>query len=156
MANLTGIPSGFACDDVTRVYDPKTNTPKQVHPIGTLAYDQFGNEYRYIKAGAAIAQFNAVKASGATGFSSVIPTAAAGDVVLGVATAAFLSGEFGFILSRGQVTCMVVNATAAGSPLVTGATAGTLALATATDLAGQRPAMALVTGVSTGSLIYLG
>jgi hypothetical protein len=73
-----------------------------------------------------------------------------------VADAAFDANDYGFIQCKGVVPlCKVVNATAAGSTLVTSATAGTLALSVAADLAGAAAAVALVTGVAAGSPIAL-
>jgi hypothetical protein len=127
-------------------------------PLGTRANDKDGNEYTFVKAGAAIAAADAVRFNGsATGFDDIRPTSAAGQYVVGAAAGtAFSSGDYGFILSRGVATVKVVVSTAAGSVLVTNGTAGTLALATATELAGSRGAVALVTGVAAGSAVYIG
>jgi hypothetical protein len=126
--------------------------------LGSKFYDGLGNEYTYVRAGAAIALNDAVMFEGsALGYDAVIPTAAAQQYVLGVATAAFADLEYGLVLTRGIVTCKVVVATAAGSLLATGAAAaGTLELAEATDLVGAKSAVALVTGVAAGSGIALG
>lgn len=147
MPNLTGPLTAFGTDTDTRSATAK-------HPIGSIAYDAAGNKYRYVKAGAAIAATDAVKCNGsALGFDDVRKTAAAGDVCIGSATAAFALADFGFIQVEGIATVKVIVATAAGSPLVTTATAGTLGLAAATDLAGQKAAAALVTGVAAGSAV---
>jgi len=128
----------------------------QKAPLGSKIWDENGNEYTYIKAGAAIAQNDAVKMNGsALGYDDVRSTAAAGTVVFGVATYAFNNAEYGFVCTRGVVTCKVVVATAAGSPLVTNGTSGTLALADATAIT-YRPIVALVTGVAAGSAVHLG
>lgn len=126
-------------------------------PLGTTAKDAAGNTYTLVKAGAAIAANDPCVFQGsALGYDDVRPASAAQQLVIGVATAAIASGSWGFILTRGVVTCKVVVATAAGSLLVTGAVAAQLELADATDFAGARPAVALVTGVAAGSAIYLG
>lgn len=150
MPNLSGLPTGAPVDTENR------STTAQL-PIGSVHYDRNGNEYTYVKAGAAIAQYDAVLFGGsALGFDDIRPTSAVNQVVVGAATAAFASGEYGFILTRGVATVKVVASTAAGSPLVSSATAGTLALAVATDLAGAKSAVALVTGVATGSAVAIG
>lgn len=124
--------------------------------LGARVFDSSGNEYVYVKAGAAIALNDACRFAGSTlGFDDIRPTSAAQQTVFGVATTAFASGEYGFLLVRGVATCKVIVATAAGSALVSGATAGTLALSVVgTDFA-NRPAVALVTGVAAGSAIAL-
>jgi hypothetical protein len=129
-----------------------TNTTPD-HPIGTEARDKDGNVYTYIKAGAAIAQYDAVRFAGsALGWDDVRPTSAAGQCVIGAAQAAIASASYGWILTRGIATVKVVNSTAAGGALVPNATAGTLAVATAADVTFSR-AVCLVTGVSTGSAV---
>lgn len=122
--------------------------------LGTVAYDDAGAEYRYVKAGAAIAQYDAVTFNGsASGFDDVRKTSAVNQLVLGVATAAFNSNEYGFVQTRGVATVKVVDATAAKALLASTATAGVLGIAVNTDLQG-RGACALVTGVSTGSAVF--
>jgi hypothetical protein len=119
--------------------------------IGTKSFDENGNEYTYVKAGAAIAQYDAVRFAGsALGYDDVRPTSAAGQVCIGAAQIAIASGSYGWILSRGVGTVKVVVSTAAGSALLPNATAGTLALATAADVTFSS-AVALVTGVAAGS-----
>lgn len=104
--------------------------------LGTRAYDKDGNEYTAVKAGATIAVNTPVRLN--AGYGDVRPTSAAQQGVIGVANAAFASGDFGWLLTRGQVTCAVVAATPINSLLVTGAVAGTLEVADATDFAGAR------------------
>ena len=148
MAILTGSAIAAVGNDTTR-------STTALNPLGFTAYDSLGNEYTYIKAGATIAVNDAVRFQGsALGFDDVRPTSAINQIVLGAATAAFAANEYGFVLSKGVATVKVVNATAALSPLVTNATAGTLALADATAF-GLRPAVALVTGVTAGSGVAL-
>lgn len=146
MAEFVGHPNAIASNST------KTSTTQKL-PLGTKAFDANGNEYTYIKAGAAIAQYDAVRFNGsAAGYDDVRPTSAAGQVVIGAAQVALASGEYGWILSRGVGTVKVVVATAAGSALVPNATAGTLALAQATDVTFSS-AVALVTGVAAGSAV---
>lgn len=148
-------PTGFAGVDST-----SRHTTEKV-PLGTKGYDSAGNEYTFVKAGATIAVNDAVTFQGsAAGYDDVRPTSARQQMVLGAATAAFTTGQYGFILTRGVATVKVVVATAAGSLLVSSGTAGTLALAVEADagvddLAGARGASALVTGVAAGSAVYL-
>lgn len=132
----------------------ETSTSQQ-NPLGMRVMDDNGNEYTYVKAGAAIAQYDAVRFAGsAAGFDDVRPTAAANQLPLGAAQVAIASGSYGWVLTRGVATVKVVAATAAGSTLVSNGTAGTLALSDATALS-YRPAIALVTGVAAGSAVAL-
>jgi hypothetical protein len=120
--------------------------------VGSVRRAVNGTDYMYVKAGAAIAQYDACRFN--AGLEDVRPTSAAGQVVIGVAQVAIASGSYGWIAVRGLMTAKVVAATAAGSPLVTNATAGTLALADATAITGPR-AVATVTGVAAGSAVFL-
>lgn len=134
----------------TPFYEMTSTVKKQ--RIGTVKHAVTGAEFTYVKAGAAIAAFDACRVTGT--LESVVPTSAAGQLVVGVAQVAIASGSFGWICTRGACTAKVVAATAIGSPLVTNATAGTLALADATAIA-NRPAVATVIGVAAGSGVYL-
>lgn len=125
-----GIAGGSAVEESTR------RSTTTIYPLGTLARDASGNEYIYVKAGAAININEPVRPN--AGLGDVRATSAAQQAVLGVADAAFANAENGFILSRGSVTAKVVGATAINSLLVTGAVAATLELADATDFAGTR------------------
>lgn len=151
-----GVAGGFggpatALDSTTRW------TAQPAFPLGTRAKDFAGNKWILVKAGATVAANDPCVFQGsALGYDDVRPASAAQQLVIGVATAAIASGSWGFIQTHGVVTCKVVVATAAGSLLVTGAVAAQLELADATDFAGARPAVALVTGVAAGSGIYLG
>jgi hypothetical protein len=146
MAKLTGRKSFFPGDDTTRSTTALTS-------VGSLADDENGNVYRYVKAGAAIAANDAVRFQGsAAGWDDIRPTSAVSQVVVGVATAAFDSAAYGFILVEGVATTKVTAATAAGSQLGSSATAGTLELLDGSDIA-YRPAVALVTGVAAGSAV---
>lgn len=127
----------------------------EVVPLGTTGVDGIGNEYTFVKAGAAIALNDAVRFAGSVaGWDDVRPTSALAQVVVGAARNAIGSGSFGWIQTNGVAIVKVVVSTAAGSSLVSSATAGTLQLAAATDIA-YRPAVALVTGVAAGSEVAL-
>lgn len=151
MAQLTGPTLSFPCNSVDRSTTAKL-------PIGTIALDKNGYEYTYVKAGADIAAADAVRFGGSVlGFDDVRPTSAANQYVLGAADGtAFTSGDYGFIKTKGVAVVKCVVATAAGSLVIPNATAGTLALATTSQIPGQRACVALVTGVAAGSEVYIG
>lgn len=133
------------------VADATVRTTEALLPIGSVAFDSEGNEFRYVKAGAAISARQAVRLNGSTlGYDDVRPTSAAQQGVLGVATAAFASGDYGFVQTRGRVLAAVVNSTAVGSLLASGTTAGTLELAEATDLV-TRGAVAITTAADSAT-----
>jgi hypothetical protein len=137
------------------VGDSTRRTTTQEMPLGTKAYGPSGSEYVYVKAGASIAQYDACTFQGsATGYDDVRPTSATQQYIVGVADTAFSSGDYGFLQSKGVCTCKVNTSDAAGSLLVTKATAGTLTLAAASSLP-STPAVALVTGAAAGSAIVL-
>jgi hypothetical protein len=149
MAILTGSKQFFpAGGDTARSTTAQTT-------LGSLAQDDAGNVYRYVKAGATIAAYDALKFQGsAAGWDDIRPTAGVSEVVVGAATAAFASGEYGYIIVSGVATVKVAVGTAAGSQLGSSATAGSLELLDGSDIV-YRPAVALVTGVAAGSAVAL-
>jgi len=118
--------------------------------LGDLTMDENGGMYRYVQAGAAIAQYDACIQG--TGSYVVIPSSAANQVYLGSAQIACASGSYFWLQISGKRTNKVAVGTAAGSPLGTNATAGTLALIDATAFGGVA-GVAVVTGVAAGSEI---
>jgi hypothetical protein len=146
---FTGSPQAFPVGDAT------TRSATAQAPLGSRAEDAKGNQYVYVKAGAAIDANEAVMFQGsALGYDDVRKTSGLHKPVLGVATAAFASGAFGYVQTHGVVVCKVIVGTAAGSALVASGTAGTLKIGAATDET-YRPAVALVTGVAAGSEVAL-
>lgn len=122
--------------------------------VGTICYDSAtGARSVWVTAGAAIAQYDACRI--VNGLADVRPTSAANQPYMGVAQAAIANGASGWVQIDGKMTCKVVVATAAGSPLMTNATAGTLALADATGFGSPGKAIASVTGVAAGSEIFI-
>lgn len=104
-------------------------------PLGATLVDANGNEYTYVKAGATIAQYDAVRFQGsALGWDDVRPTSAVAQPVVGAAQAAFASGEYGFVLTSGVGTVKTSGTVAANVQLVSSATAGTLAAYANTDI----------------------
>jgi hypothetical protein len=147
MANVTGPITGSPVSSTDR------HTTAQL-PVGTVLRSG-AREYTYAKAGAAIALNDAVRFQGsAEGYDDVRATSAAGQYVVGGVDAAFASGDYGLIVTKGLVTIKVVVGTAAAAPLMTNTTAGTLAIADATAIA-FRGAIAAVTGVAAGSSVVL-
>lgn len=149
MAAKLGALSPFGPGSDTR----RTTTAEAA--LGDRKYDASfpGNEFTYIKAGASIAQYDAVRFAGSTlGFDDVRPTSAANQVVIGAATAAFASGDYGYVQTRGVATVKTVVSTTAGVAVVTNGTAGTLAACTAADTTFSN-AVCLVTGVAAGSAV---
>jgi hypothetical protein len=156
MANFSGLP-------VTANLDTTSRETTATVPLGTRCSDASGNEYTYVKAGAAIDAKTACMFNGSTlGYDDVreVTSASASRFVVGVATAAFASGDYGFLQTKGICTCLVTASTAVGSPLTTGTAAdGVLDLAVAGTLAGIKPIVALTTGTTTataGAVVYLG
>ena len=130
MANLTCPTTSFPVDSTWR---GQANT--HGIPLGTRAYASGGREYVFVKAGAAIALYDAIRFNGsATGFDDVRPTSAAHQFVIGGADGtAFASGDYGFMLARGYTTVLVTDAVAAGASLRSSATAGLLITSAATE-----------------------
>jgi hypothetical protein len=132
---------------VTRVNRPSTSVT-----VGTIAFDSVTG-YRYIRvtAGAAIAQYDAVRCNGA--LSDVRPTSAVDQFVLGSAPAAIASGD-GWIQIDGVMTVKVsAGVASAGVPLASSATAGTLAAGATTSLAPK--GVSLAAGNAAGSSVLM-
>lgn len=158
MANFAGWPSSAPIDTTTR-------EATQSLPLGTRLVDGSGNEFTYVKVAEDIAAMAAVTFSTSAtsaGYDTIEEADAVNEYVLGVATAAFDYSEapYGFIQTKGVCSALVVDATADQSVLVSSASSGVLKLATeAESLAGNRPAVVLVSGASSstaGATIYLG
>lgn len=134
----------------------------QVFPLGKVFVADNGNEYRYMKATAAIPVNSGVMldiATDATGLN-VIKTAAAGNDLFGVAETAIASGSYGWITTRGVASCLVADGVAAADPLGATSTAGTLAKITEAGSGSYKfvRAKALAANSSGGALaknIYL-
>lgn len=129
---------GFIGVDVTRV------DTVQKFPLGQTITTANGGRYRYIRAGAAIAQYDALKADAAEGAFDWQPTAAADEGILGIAQVAIGDNEFGWVLIEGKGFVKVAATVVAGASLVTIATAGTL------DDTAAAAGNALATGVGVG------
>lgn len=128
----------------------------QKEPLGAVAYDGLGNKYRYIKAGAAIAQYAAVRFTGsALGWDNVIETSAANQPIVGAAQTAFANADYGWLLVKGLGSIKTSGALAANISLVSAAAGATGAYAaTETSLPGAvvmtntaSPQLALIMGV---------
>lgn len=129
MAILTGpqffIPSGG---------DTKRVTVAEAQ-LGSKAWDALGNEYTYIKAGAAIAVNDALRFNGsALGYDDVRPTGAVAQPVIGVATAAFNANECGYVMTDGVASVKTSGVVAVNTQLVSSAVAGQLAAYAGTDI----------------------
>lgn len=149
MARLTGPSMGFPGDSTRR-----TTTAEL--PLGTIAYGQ-ASEWVYVKAGAAIAQYAACIFQGsAAGFDDVRECGAVTNFIVGVADAAFASGAYGFIQTKGVCTAKVHASDTALLPVGGSTDAGVLLTVAETVPAGGKSIVPLVTGVAAGSAVYLG
>lgn len=128
MARLSGAGLAAPCNDLKRSTTALAN-------VGFRTQDDIGNEYVYVKAGAAIAANAAVRFQGsALGYDDVRETSAVNQPVIGVATAAFANGEYGFILVRGIASVKTSGAVAVNVALSSSAVAGQLAAYAAADI----------------------
>lgn len=96
--------------------------------LGDRYRDQAGKEYVYVKASAAIAQYDVVTYD-ETYNTTVAPLSTSNDAVgdkVGVAPAAFASGDYGWLQIYGVATINVKASCAANVKLNTTATAGSL------------------------------
>jgi hypothetical protein len=154
MANLTSNTQVFPVSSTWR-----SQTNSHGIALGTKAFASGGREYRFVKAGAAIAAKDAVRFGlSATGWDDVRPTSALEQVVVGAADGtAFDSGDYGFILSRGYSTVLATDSITAGVAVASSATAGLLIAQTAAHYGG-RAGVVLVTAANAdtdGATIYI-
>lgn len=120
-----GVAGGFAQTDST------TRSTTTLYPVGTLARDASGNEYMYVKAGASIAVNSPVVVN--ADLTDVRACSAVNQGILGVADAAFASGDNGFIMIRGTTNAVTAGSVAVGTLMVSAA-AGALGSGAATDI----------------------
>lgn len=154
MANLTCPTASFPVDSTWR-----SQTNSHGIPLGTRAFASGGREYVFVKAGAAIALYDALKFNGsATGVDDVRPTSAAHQFVVGAADGtAFASGDYGFMLAKGATTVLVTDGVAAGVSLRSSATAGLLIASAATEY-GNSAGVVIVTNANSdtvGATVWL-
>lgn len=146
MAQISGPAIGVAVGDTNQ------RDTVQKAPLGSTAQDKLGNVYRYVKAGASIAAFDAVRFQGSTlGFDDVRPTSAAAQPVVGIAQAAFASGDYGYVLIDGVGSCKTTGSVAANVQLVSSGTAGTLAAYANTDI--TAPAVTVLVSAASPQVV---
>ena len=105
-----------------------TTTDGRMHGLGDRYQDSSGKEWVFVKASAAIAQYD-VATYDETYNTTVAPLSTANDArgdLVGVAAAAFASGEYGWLQIYGPCTMNVLASCAANVRLNTTATAGSL------------------------------
>lgn len=95
-----------------------------------------GNTYKFVKASAAVAQYEACQTDHAndTAGNIVKKTAAVTDDLAGVAQDAFAANDYGWLLVSGTGTCKILTAGAAGELLAPTATAGVLGIGAAASV----------------------
>lgn len=132
MAQVIGYAGGFGVGDTTDRTVFATTTPL---PLGTVGQDAAGNEYRYVRAAAAIAANTALMpTSSATPFDQVAVTSGADLPCIGVNQTAFTAAnQCGWILRRGVASVVTAGTVAVTTPQTTAA-AGAFANAAAANV----------------------
>lgn len=133
--------------------DTKRSTTAEAE-LGQIAYTKDGAQYIYVKAGATIAVNDAVRLQAT--LADVRPVSAVAQMVIGIATAAFASGEYGFVYHRGGngVVCKLAAATAANALLTSsGAAAGTMLTSDATAVNSRGAVCSVAESGGTGTVI---
>lgn len=107
--------------------DPTDRNSTPIHRAGSIGLDAAGNEYIYVTASAAINNGDFVAVDSAFGATALTKTLADALPIIGLATAAFTVGQWGFVARRGVGLRgnMLANTTVS-VPLYTTATAGHL------------------------------
>lgn len=117
---MTGVLFKLLGIDITLV------TSDQRHELGIEIDCDDGTRRKYVRAGAAVAQYDALIVDVAEGHYDLTPASAANQPIAGVAPYAMTDNYYGWVIVRGKATCKVAATVVAGAPLVTTATAGTL------------------------------
>lgn len=117
----SGFPGGIAGGGIRANSTDRSQTA-WTYLVGTRAKDATGNEYTLVKAGAAISANDAVRFN--AGLSDVRKTSAPNQVIEGIADAAFASGDYGWLLTRGQATVACDSDVLINDALGAGYTAG--------------------------------
>jgi len=112
---LTGA-TGFAADT-----DDVSTTAK--HPLGTIAYDAYGNKYKYMLGVGSTVAGSAVSYDEAYATALLAANAIGG---VAVAMAAIVASRYGWYCVDGYCTVATHGAVADNKPLYIGATAGTV------------------------------
>lgn len=135
--------------------DVTTRSQTALNALGTVVHDTDGNKWRYIKAGASIAQYDALRYQGsALGWDDVRPTSAAAQPIIGIAQAAFASGDYGFVLVNGIGSMKTTGTVAANTQLVSNGTAGTGAAYANTDV--TSPIVTVLVSAASPQVVRVG
>ena len=94
--------------------------------LGDRYVDASGNEWLFVQASAAIAQYDVVFSSSAYAATTLSTSNDARGNLVGVAAVAFASGDYGWVQVKGPTTMNVLASCAANVRLNTTATAGSL------------------------------
>lgn len=137
------------------------------HELGIELSFSDGTVRKYVRAGAAIAQFDALHIDFAEGANDFHPTTAVAQPVMAVAPNAITDNGFGWVIVKGPATVKVEDGVVAGEFVVTTAVAGELdtrveattleptatqMLALGASFAGRAPLVIAVTTESTQDL----
>jgi hypothetical protein len=125
----------------------------QKEELGIVRWES-GRAYRYILAGAAIAQYDALIYSGTTGYTVIPSTSANGtEFILGAAQVAIANGSYGWMQVYGPGVVKSDATHTAGIALTDGAGVGTVRAYANTDIC-NIVGLALATGVTAGSAVF--
>lgn len=103
-----------------------TSTEGAKHELGLELLFNDGTTRRYVRAGAAIAQYDALHIDYAEGVNDYHPTTAVAQPVQAVAAVAIADNGFGWVIVRGPATVKVEDGVAAGEYVVSTAVSGEL------------------------------
>jgi hypothetical protein len=119
----------------------------QRHELGSVIVGVDGVQYRYIKAGEAIAVNKAVDYTSAF----VASVTDAGDYFFGIAQTALAINEYGWIAEKGVVSALVGGTPAAGSSLARDCTTGGALNVVTTGDGVEVPAAVTLSAVGAGT-----
>jgi hypothetical protein len=117
---------GHAVDKIFGVKIGADPTSDKEHELGLVVLDQNGNEWTYVRAGAALTIAWAVKIDFAEGYWDVTPTTEVKEPIFGIVDKTFTDNYYGFILTKGVGIALVASGVTAGMPLVSTTTDGVL------------------------------
>ena len=135
------------------------NTAEQQEEVGVWRFES-GNIYRYMRAGALIPAYEAVSYDNSVVSGSplllgnqVIAAIGETNLVLGIAETTLSSGNYGWITVYGPVTARVQTTVIPGRQLGAAGETGVLGIRTTSNY--HQSALAVQTGLSAGSAVFL-
>lgn len=144
---------GYASDKIYGVKIDADPTSDKEHELGLVVLDQNGNEWTYVRAGAALTAYWSLKIDFAESNRDVTPTTEVAEPIFAITDKAFTDNYYGFVQTKGVATVLVASGVTAGMPLVSTTTDGELNTQTVTNPATQTEGQSIL-AAACGKGVY--